>query len=301
MLESPLQRRTFLLTAGVILAANAVPVVAKRTAFRSDRISVRVLGSGPDVVLIPGLTSSSEIWEGTVRAVPGHRYHLVQLNGFAGHPAQGNASGAVIASAAEEIARYIRERGLKRPALIGHSMGGTIALSIAARHDLVSKVMVVDMLPALGVVFVPPGSSAETLQATADTIRKRSLEATAEERRATIESGIATMVRSEALRATPIRHAIASDRQVSARALHELILTDLRPELPNIRGPVTVLYVKTPNLPLTEAQIDALYKTSYAGLDAVVLKRIPDSYHFIMYDKPEVFADEVRGFLETGK
>lgn len=297
MFDVHLQRRSLLLCGGMVLMAFAVPVPARAGDFQSDRISVRRVGSGPDVILIPGLTSSPEIWEGTVRAVPGYRYHLVQLNGFAGHPARGNSEGPVIASAAEEIARYIREQGLDRPAIIGHSMGGTIALSIAARHDLASKVMVVDMLPALGVLFAPPGSSAETLRATADALRDRSLQSSAEERRKTIEASIATMVSDEALRVAPVRHALTSDRAVSARAFHELILTDLRPELGKIEVPVTVLYVKTPNVPLTETQFDALYKSSYAGLEEVVLKRIPFSYHFIMYDKPNIFADEVRRFL----
>ena len=68
--------------------------------FVSDRITVQVKGSGPDVVLIPGNTSSRRIWEGVVAAVPGYRYHLVQLNGFAGTPARGAAHGPVMAPAA---------------------------------------------------------------------------------------------------------------------------------------------------------------------------------------------------------
>jgi pimeloyl-ACP methyl ester carboxylesterase len=61
------------------------------------------------------------------RGQPGRRYHVVQLNGFAGLPVGGAAQGPVAAPAAEEIARYIREAGLKKPAVIGHSMGGTMA------------------------------------------------------------------------------------------------------------------------------------------------------------------------------
>jgi pimeloyl-ACP methyl ester carboxylesterase len=52
--------------------------------FAPTRFSVEVVGSGPDVILIPGLTASKEVWRGTVNAVPGYRYHLVQVAGFAG-------------------------------------------------------------------------------------------------------------------------------------------------------------------------------------------------------------------------
>ena len=74
----------------LLFAANAA-AAQPSAAFTSDRISVETRGSGPDVVLIPGLTSSPRAWESTVAAVPGYRYHLVQVAGFAGAPAEANA------------------------------------------------------------------------------------------------------------------------------------------------------------------------------------------------------------------
>jgi pimeloyl-ACP methyl ester carboxylesterase len=294
-----MKRRDFIIAGSVLLAACATPGGVMGTAFRSDRISVATSGSGPDVVLVPGLTSSPEIWAGIVAAVPGYRYHLVQVAGFAGVPAGGNSTGLVMEPVAEEIARYIESAGLKRPSIIGHSTGGSIAMMVAARHpQAVSRVMVVDMLPFLGAAFGPPGTTAESVRATADALRDKALANSDEERRQTIETSMATMVMDESRRADPIRHGLASDRNVAARAYHELITTDLRPELGKIRVPVTVLYVKTPNLPLNEAQFDAFYKASYAGLPRAELKRIPNSYHFIMFDQPQRFAEELRGFLK---
>jgi pimeloyl-ACP methyl ester carboxylesterase len=173
-------------------------------------------------------------------------------------------------------------------------MGGTIAMGLAARHDIVSKVVVVDMLPFLGVLFAPPGADSDTVRATADALRDRALTATPEGRQSTVDASMATMVRDEALRAEPTAHALASDREVAARAFHELIVTDLRLELERITVPVTVLYVQTPNVPLDEAQFDALYRLSYARLRGAIFKRIPDSYHFIMFDQPIRFAEELR-------
>jgi pimeloyl-ACP methyl ester carboxylesterase len=106
-----------------------------------------------------------------------------------------------------------------------------------------------------------------------------------------------TMVLSDARRQPAIDDALASDRAVTASAYHELIVTDLRPELPRIGVPVTVLHVQTPNLPLTMEQFDAFYRAAYSGLPNVTIRRIPDSYHFIMYDQPDRFAVEVKAFL----
>src|SRR3954467_6803920 len=130
------------------LALPAAPVAAAAPAFAPTRFTVEVIGSGPDVILIPGLTASKNVWRPSVAAVPGYRSHLTQGAGFAGAPVAANARGEIVAPLADEIARYIRANGLKRPAIVGHSMGGTLALMLAERHpDAVGKVMVVDMLP----------------------------------------------------------------------------------------------------------------------------------------------------------
>src|SRR5688500_6217570 len=104
-----MNRRNFLIFAlalGLAGSAPAIGMAAPR--FEPTRFSVQVRGTGRDVILIPGLTSGREVWNATVGAVPGYRYHLIQVSGFAGEPARGNARGAVVEPLADEIARYIR-------------------------------------------------------------------------------------------------------------------------------------------------------------------------------------------------
>jgi pimeloyl-ACP methyl ester carboxylesterase len=112
--------RTAIAAAVILLAAT--PATAK---FASDRITVTTEGKGPDVILVPGLTSSPAAFKYVAADVPGYRYHFVQVKGFAGVPAEANATGDVAKPVAEEIARYISSEHLKAPAIVGHSMGGT--------------------------------------------------------------------------------------------------------------------------------------------------------------------------------
>lgn len=266
--------------------------------FASERMTVEVRGSGPDVILIPGLSSSPKVWESTVAAVPGYRYHLVRIAGFDGAPAGANASGPVVAPVAEEIARYIRESGLKRPAIVGHSLGGSWAMMVAARHpELVSKLMVVDMMPFMGAMFGPPGTTPDTVRPIAEQIRKGIGSSQGEQRRQIITQTIAGMVKTESERAGPIEQSLASDPAVSGQAMYDLITTDLRPELKAIKVPLTVLWVVPAGAPLTQAQLEGFYKMSYANVPQAVLKHVPDSYHFIMLDQPELFRSELRAFL----
>jgi pimeloyl-ACP methyl ester carboxylesterase len=270
------------------------PAAAK--SFTSDRITVTVVGSGPDVVLIPGLSSSPDVWKDTVAAVPGYRYHLIKVAGFDGAPAGANASGPVLVPTADEIARYIAEAGLKSPAVVGHSMGGSMALLIAERHPgLASRVMVVDMMPFLGAMF--GANSPDTLAPVAGQIRDGIAKSTGDARKAQTEKTIASMIRTETMRPSAVAQGLASDPVVSGQGMYDLILTDLRPDLVKVKVPLTVLWVVPQGAPLTEAQMTGYYAMSYANAPQAVLKHIPDSWHFIMYDQPALFRTELRAFL----
>ena len=281
------------------LAAACATTAPPAPAFTSDRISVETQGAGPDVVLIPGLSSHPDVWASTVAAVPGYRYHLVHVAGFAGKPAGANATGPVVEPVAEEIARYIREAGLERPAIVGHSLGGTWAMLVAARHpELASRVMVVDMIPFMGAMFGGPNATPDTLRPVAQQIRQAMAASTPAVRRQQIEQTIAGMVRTESLRPGVVEQSLASDSAVSGEAFYEIIIADLRPDLRNIRVPLTVLWVHPPQAPFGPDQMETYYRASYANAPHAVIRRIPDSYHFIMFDQPEVFQRELRSFLQ---
>lgn len=289
----PFARRAFL---AALFALTVAP------AFGADldlkRISVATEGKGSDVVLIHGLGSSPRVWRELIAAQPNHRYHLVQIAGFAGRPIGGNADGAVAAPVAEEVVRYIAANRLGKPAVIGHSMGGTIGLMMTARHpESVSKLMVVDMVPFLGALFGPPGTTAQSVKPMADGWLATSRAAEPAARRARAEASLNGMIDTVAMRPGALKDSVSSDQDVSARSMHELIVTDLTPELAHITVPTTVLYI-TPKAPgLTEEKIDALYQMAYTPLNGVKLKRIPASAHFIMWDQPAVFQAEVKSFL----
>lgn len=291
------------LASALCLAIPALPAFAADTLTTpATRISVTVEGSGSDVVLIPGLNSSPRVWKEMMAALPGHRYHLVKVNGFAGSAPGANVEGLVSAPVAEDVARYIQTdivgKKLNKPAVIGHSMGGTIGMMLAGRHPgMVSRLMVVDMLPFLGVMFGPPGTTADSVKPVAESLlnQMRSADAAARQERTT--ATLTRMIDTVAMRPGALDDSLKSDPDVTARAYHELVVTDLTPELGKIDIPTTVLYV-VPNAPgITAAKIDGWYKAAYAPLKGVTLKRVDASAHFIMWDQSAQFQNEVRRFL----
>ena len=95
-----------------------------------------------------------------------------------------------------------------------------------------------------------------------------------------------------------MRWAAASDRIVVGKAIYENMVTDARPQLPKIQVKTTVLYAFDSTMGIPSSTVDSLYAAAYRGLAEGELKRIDDSYHFIMLDQPDVFSREVDVFLK---
>ncbi len=286
-------------------APDAAAHASHHADFSSNRLHVRVDGeAGPgvrDIILIPGLSSSPKVWQSTVDHLgAGWRVHRIHIQGFAGAPVDGNAEGPVAAPVAEEIARYIAEQGLEKPAIVGHSMGGTIGLMLAARHpEAIGRLMVVDMVPFMGAMFAQPGTNptVEAVTPMADMIHGQMLNSPEEAYRAQAATTVAAMVRNEAAEPMILADTAASDRTVSSNAYRELIVTDLRPELANITVPTEVVYVAFDFPGMTPEITDGIYRASFAGLPGVALTRIDEAAHFVFLDQPEAFNRTLDAFL----
>ncbi|MET0241031.1 MAG: alpha/beta hydrolase [Sphingobium sp.] len=271
---------------GLIAAATLAPplhAAPATPAFTSRRILVRSEGTGPDVVLIPGLGSGPDNWSRLVRDMPGRRFHLVHVRGFAGLPAEANAKGVLLDPLADEIARYIRESRLNAPALIGHSMGGILALLVALRQPAsAGRLMVVDMLPA----------PAELLGGTAS-----GMGFLARQMRAYFTGTQAGRQAFAQLMQQAIPAGANSDPDVIAAALDELATLDLGPRLAAIRAPLTVV----PALPADNARASALLTQVRAAWRPASQARIVPmrpSSHMVMFDRPQEFAAAVASFLK---
>ena len=281
------------------VAAHAATPVAAAPAAPSDRIVVTVTGQGPDVILIPGLASSAHVWDATVAHLAAHhRVHVVQVAGFAGTPAGSNATGPVFEPLVEAIHAYIAANHLQGTAMVGHSLGGTIALRLAVSHPGdAGKILIVDSLPYVGMIFGPQ-LTVPMVQPQATMIRDKMVNGTQEEYAAAEPAQMAPLIKSHDAEANAaIAAASASDHRVVGQALYDDLVTDLRPDLPRIAVPVTVLYPWDETSGAPQQVFDQLYTGAYATLPHGKVERVDASYHFIMIDQPQVFLSKLDTFL----
>ena len=262
------------------------------------RFSVEVRGTGPDVILIPGLASSRDVWRATAKQLESrYRVHLIQVAGFAGSAPGGNVEGPVVEPLADEIVAYIAANKLDRPAVIGHSMGGFTGLLIAAHHpDVIGRLMVVDALPFFSVLFNPMATGA-TVTPQAVMARDGLIGQSADDFAKGQERSMATLIKTPEARIEPMAWSLTTDRGVMARAMYDVMTSDLRGDLSGITIPVTVTYARDPSMGLFYGVVDQVYAGNYGPLKGVSLKPVNGAFHFIMLDQPQAFAAEVETFL----
>lgn len=260
-------------------------MAAANVPFTSERVGVVLRGElkagGRDIVLIPGLASSPAIWSSLVTRLQGHRLHLVHINGFAKRPAATNATGPLLGPLTAELARYVTSQRLSAPVIIGHSMGGTLALMLGLRSDVKpARVMVVDMLPDGAAML---GGTAQGYGYLAAQLNGYFTSTKAGRQM------LADMVRQ-----TPGGR--DSDARVIAQALTELAQTDLTARLRALACPLTVVPALPGTARLDSAQMQR-FRAAYTGVKALTLAGIGPSAHQIMLDQPDKFAAAVRKFL----
>ena len=266
--------------------------------FASDRIIVETRGSGPDVVFIPGLGSTGAAWRATAdRLDDRYRVHLVTLRGFGGTAIDGNADGGLAGPAAAEIERYILEQRIERPALIGHSLGGQIALRVAAdMGGRVGRVMVVDSSP-----FFPSLVDSRATSAQVEPLARLGYQALLLFGDQALKSQAATLGVDMGLAGDMVFQGLGlqgGDRRVLAQGLYEALTVDLRPRLAQITAPVTVVYGWTRDPDSPRNRLEGLYRYGFQGLAQTArFERIEGAGHQVMIEQPAAFLAAVRRFL----
>jgi pimeloyl-ACP methyl ester carboxylesterase len=263
------------------------------------RFSVVVSGpsAAPNVILIPGLASSRDVYTAEAKLLPSYRLHLIQVAGFAGDPAGPNANGPILAPIVEQLHEYIATNHLAAVPVIGHSLGGLLALMLAQAHpEDVSKLLIVDTLPFYGLVFSPE-ATVQNVAPQANAMATTILNMPADQFAASQPLYATRLVTNpDGIKAVSAS-SIASNRTVFVHAMLEDLQTDLRPSLASIKTPMTLLYPYEA-AEGSESEVTALYTTAYAAKSNLTLIKINNSRHFIMYDQPAAFDHAVQNFLK---
>jgi pimeloyl-ACP methyl ester carboxylesterase len=259
---------------------------------------------GRPVILIPGLEGGPWVWQRTMAALQkDHVVYAVTLAGFDGVPAPAG-EGKLFDRADASLKQLIEQRRIDKPVLVGHSLGGTLALRFAGEHpQMISGVVAVDGLP----VF--PGMErmdADRRKAMVTRIRQQVAALSPAQFAAqalAYMQHVGVIDPQLAARYAPMN--TRSDIKASARYMAEDMLADYRPLLKSANVPI--LEISPYNAPdviqsptaMSEARKTAYYESLLAGAPQASVVSISPSRHFVMLDQPAKFQRTLEGFLAS--
>lgn len=294
-----------LLGALFILLPGVAPIQARPPASEGGRalppaFTVERIGNGPSMLLLPGLAASGAMWQGTAAHFR-DRYecHVFSLAGFAGQPAL-RTGAPYLETMWRELAAYIRAHKLKKPILVGHGLGGMLALGLAAREpELVGKIIAIDSHAYFGTVM--DVDTVEKAKPLAEQIRAGISGMSQEEWR---QNALGENPWLKKVAADPAKIALAArwsadtDVQTFAQVMYEMMNTDLRNDLRAIKEPVLVFASWIANAPEeSRASAERNRRAQFAGLKDWRLRITDTARHFIMFDDEKWMLREMDDFL----
>ena len=271
-----------------------------------ERLAVRTVGdAGPWVVFVHGLFGQGKNWTTIAKGLAdGHRVALVDLPNHGHSPWTDRVD---YLDMAELLASELEHLG-EPVTLVGHSMGGKVAMQLALRRpELLRALVVVDVAPSeypvQGGRTDDPDEEASPFAAYIDAMRTLDLDAL--EGRGQADEALQAAVPSRMVRSFLLQSLVREGTGEAKGWRWRLNLEALDRDLGELRGfpePTPgatfdgpVLWIAGANstyvLPEDRARMDELFP-------ATRLVTIKNAGHWVHSEQPEIFLQTLRLFLD---
>lgn len=249
-----------------------------------------IKGQGQTVLFLPGFTNPGSIWEEYYASMEGDwQGHFITYAGFAETPAIAFPWYPKVKTA---LVDYIESNDLNQIVLIGHSMGGNLAIDLAyLLPSRVEKIVLVDTLPCMRELMFPGMSGDQMVYKSPFNDRTLALSETDFQAMAT---GMASQMSNVNERHADLAKWIQqADRKTYVYGYTDLLKLDQRPLLASIKSKALLLGATEPFGPQAKINLEK----QYAQLPIKELVMIEKSRHFILFDQKEKMSQLINGFL----
>ena len=281
-------KKYIFLVIALLFSALCINVFAQTKTY-----SFEVVKSGKGkqaIVFIPGFASSGDVWNETkANFEKDFTCYTFTMAGFAGVQPQSNAS---FKNWETEIVNYIRANKIEKPIIVGHSMGGGLALAIASDYpDLMSKIVVVDALPCLSALRDPSFKSQENNDCTP---MINQISAMSEDEFYQMQKrNMAMLLADPSKQDEAISWSMKSDRKTFSEMYCDFSNTDLRDKIATIKCPSLIL------LEFGFANYKTPIESQYKNLKTASFQYSTKGLHFIMYDDKEWYLAQLNNFIKS--
>ncbi|MGZ8504063.1 MAG: alpha/beta fold hydrolase [Flavitalea sp.] len=273
-----------------LLIAFALFIASQATFGQPPAIKIQRSGKGMPVLFLPGFTTPGTVWNETIRNLPtGTEAFTVSYAGFNGMTPIDTPWYPALK---QELIEFIEKENLSNLTIIGHSMGGNLAVDLAAAlPSRISKLILVDAIPCMRELMLP-GVPVEQIQYK-NPYNDQQLKMADEpfKQMATMMAGNMTVNASKV--DTLVKWILEADRETYVYGYTDLLKLDLRPALKNIKAKTLILGATFPNAEIT----GKTFENQYANLENKTIYLAGNSKHFIMFDQPSWLYEKINTFI----
>lgn len=252
---------------------------------------VQKTGKGEQsIIFIPGFASSGEVWNETITKFENEYIcYSLTMSGFAGAEPQINPN---FKNWVNSISEFIKDNKINKPILIGHSMGGGLALSVASDYpNLISKIIVVDGLPFLQSLSNPSIKSKEENDCSSTVNQMMGM--TNEQFYQMQKISIPRLLEDSTMHEKVLSWSVKSDRKTFAQMYCDFWNTDLREKIKSIECPSLIL------LESYFVNLKPSIEEQFKNLKNVDLQFANKGLHFIMFDDKEWYFRQLTNYLKV--
>ncbi len=262
--------------------------------------AVTVQGQGQPMLLIPGLSNDAAVWDTTIQQYR-HQYqmHAVTLPGFSDQPALADKSNFLL-QVRDQLLSYVAENKWQKPVVVGHSLGGYMALLMAIEQpDLFDKIVIVDAVPFIPALTMP-GATEATTKPMADGMKLQMSTQNDASRAASLDMILATMITDPQHIETAKKWGMDSDPETVSQAMYEMMTQDLRDDIAVIQSPTLVMgaWIAYKPYGMSHDRLAQSYGAQYQKLAGHQLAITDTGKHFIMWDDPDFYFATMDAFLQ---
>lgn len=262
--------------------------------------AVKKEGTGRPIIFIPGLDCSGEVWDDAVKHFsPQFTCYSLTLPGFAGQPPI--ASDSILPVIVQQLAAFIRQEKLERPIIVGHSLGGFLALDFAIHYpDLAGDLVIVSSAPFLPALTMGSAVNVDSAAMIGQRIKGYMSTQTQEQ----VRQGrryVASMTKDSARVTQLMEMTVKSDQPTMGKVMYELFSNDLRPFTGRIQSRILVLgdWISYKQYGATKETTHSNLEEQYKKATHVTIAINDNSRHFIMFDEPVWFNKQIDHFLAS--
>ncbi len=274
-------------TVVIIILAFSFSINAQNEPFK-----VQIKGKGEPVLLFPGFSCTGEVWSPLVETLSqNYECHVFTFAGFGDVPA---IDTPWLPQIKNGVNQYIEEHNLAKSTIIGHSLGGTLGLWLASEQGSeFNQVIVVDALPSIGALMIPNFKSENIVY---DNPYNQNLLAMSDEDFGKMADRMAAaMSSSNAEAQKQIANLMKmTDRETYVYGYSDLLKLDLREDIGSITTPVKILAAAKP---YGKEMARKTYEEQYKKMESYDLRIAENAAHFIMYDDPKWFINQIMELL----